>query len=80
MSLTEKLRKRKFNFLKNDVNFDELSPFAQFSCLTRDFTFTDKKGIVLDKWELWEKGYRDLKKLFAEKYPVNVNLHVYTPR
>jgi hypothetical protein len=66
------LTDNQFKALKEDAKRDELSPFAKFSLDTHSYRFSTSKGRQLDKWEVWEMGYRDAEKLLKGEYPIEV--------
>jgi len=49
-----------------------LSPFGEFVLNTRNMTFT-KNGKELDKWEVFELGYK-LEKIITGQTPIKVKL------
>lgn len=60
-------------FYKNKAQKTELSPFAKFCREVSSYTFSTMKGTQLDKWEVFDMGFKNTRKLLSGEYPVKVS-------
>ena len=76
--------------MKNKINYDkitkalekgvtivELSNYGKFAIQCLGYNFHDEKGQLIYKYELFERGFNDIKKLLNGEYPIKVKKRKY---
>ena len=56
---------KKFNRLKKEAQTMPLSPFAQFCIDSKGYVFKNRRGMQLDKWEVFCLGYKNMGNIIA---------------
>jgi hypothetical protein len=58
------------DLLVNEKDYDTLSPFGKFIIDTKDYDLVSKSGNTVDKWEAFELGFTNIKRLLNGEYKV----------